>query len=143
MPVLDGHIDLAEMARVAFGNDIDSFDLNDRVAGHFDIPRARKGRLGGFFSSVYVDCKPDNANFTRPSYRVRDTLEQIDVAKLIIDKYSDTFAFCQTAQEVRDAIQDGKIASLLGAEGAHQLGGSLAVLRYVQRGQQGINDNAR
>jgi microsomal dipeptidase-like Zn-dependent dipeptidase len=49
--------------------------------------------------------------------RSSDTLEQIDVSKLLIEKYSDTFAFATTAQEVRDATANGKIASLLGIEG--------------------------
>ncbi len=79
----------------------------------------------------YVDCKPSGEDFLKPSNRVRDTLEQIDVAKLMIDRYSDTFAYCETAADVRDAIRTGKIASLIGIEGAHQLGNSLAVLRQL------------
>lgn len=50
-----------------------------------------------------------------------DTLEQIDVSKLLIEKYSDTFALATTAQEVRDATASGKIASLLGIEGCVQV----------------------
>lgn len=46
-----------------------------------------------------------------------DTLEQIDVAINIMEKYSDTFAFCRTADEVMEAIKAGKVASLLGVEG--------------------------
>lgn len=44
----------------------------------------------------------------------------------MIEKYSDTFQYCETVQQVRDAIHNGKVASLLGVEGAHQLGNSLA-----------------
>ncbi|KAJ8468584.1 hypothetical protein ONZ45_g17195 [Pleurotus djamor] len=58
-----------------------------------------------------------------------DTLEQIDVARLLIDKYPDTFHFAATSEDIKTAIRNGKIASLLGVEGGHQLGNSLAVLR--------------
>lgn len=65
----------------------------------------------------YVDCKPSGPDFLTPTNRVRDTLEQIDIAKLMIDRYDDVFEFATTAQAVRDAIRHGKVASLLGVEG--------------------------
>jgi len=99
------------------------------MPGHVDIPRLREGKVGGFFWSVYVDCKPEGPYFTVPSYRVRDTLEQIDVARLMIEQYPKTFQFAEKADDITDAIHSGRIASLLGVEGAHQLGNSLSVLR--------------
>ncbi|KAG8700889.1 hypothetical protein FRC08_004403 [Ceratobasidium sp. 394] len=94
-----------------------------------DIPRLREGRVGGFFWSVYVDCEDSGPDFMQPTNRVRDTLEQIDVARLLIEQYSDTFELTTSATEVGYAIRLGKIASLIGVEGAHQLGNSIAVLR--------------
>jgi hypothetical protein len=70
------------------------------------------------FFSVYVDCVDDGKDFMKPTNRVRDTLEQIDVAKLIMDKYSDTFEYCESAVQIRDAIYSGKVAGLLGVEGS-------------------------
>ncbi|KAL5514515.1 hypothetical protein ACEPAG_2604 [Sanghuangporus baumii] len=128
-PLIDGHIDLPELVRVLYGNNISAFDLQKSMPGQVDIPRLRKGHVGGFFWSVYVSCKQDNENFTKPSYRVRDTLEQIDVAHLLINEYSDTFRFASTSSEVLSAIRSKRIASLIGVEGAHQLGNSLAVVR--------------
>jgi membrane dipeptidase len=69
------------------------------------------------FASSYVDCKPSGPDFLTATNRVRDTLEQIDIAKLMIDRYNDVFEFTTTAQGVRDAIRQGKVASLLGVEG--------------------------
>lgn len=48
---------------------------------------------------------------------VIDALEQIDVSYNLIEKYSDDFQVCKTADDVEQAIRDGKIASLFGLEG--------------------------
>ncbi|KAJ6497811.1 membrane dipeptidase-domain-containing protein [Mycena sanguinolenta] len=131
-PVIDGHIDLPILLRFMFSNNISAVDLTKDFVGHVDIPRLRTGKVGGFFWSVYVNC-PDPAvegkDFLTSTWRVRDTLEQIDVAKLTIDKYSDVFQTALGSEDIRDAINNGKIASLLGVEGGHQLGNSIAVLR--------------
>lgn len=92
--------------------------------------------MGAMFWSCYVDCVEDGKDFLLPTNRVRDTLEQIDVSKLLsepnswqiekwaqtylvwtVEKYKDTFEYCDSAIQVRDAIYAGKIASLLGVEG--------------------------
>lgn len=70
-----------------------------------------------------------DSNFTSPSFRVRDTLEQIDTARLIIDKYSPDLEFTPTASAWRRAIKRGKVGGMLGVEGGHQLGASLSTLR--------------
>jgi hypothetical protein len=44
-------------------------------------------------------------------------LEQIDVSINLIEKYSDDFQLCRTADDVEDAIRGGRIASLFGLEG--------------------------
>lgn len=132
-PVIDGHIDLPYLLREQYANNVSAVDMKGVVAGHVDIERLRAGKVGGFFWSVYVECPPDETvdetDFLNASWRVRDTLEQIDVARGVIDKYPDTFQLALTASDVETAIRSGKIASLLGVEGGHQLGNSLAVLR--------------
>ncbi|TDL14080.1 hypothetical protein BD410DRAFT_757393 [Rickenella mellea] len=99
------------------------------MPAHVDIPRLKEGRVGAFFWSVYVECKEDGPDFLEPTNRVRDTLEQIDVARLMIDQYPETFKLATSTEDITIAIREGKIASLLGVEGAHQLGNSLSVLR--------------
>lgn len=71
----------------------------------------------------------DGKNHTTATWRVRDTLEQIDVAKLLMDKYPDIFEFALTSGGVRAAIANKRIAGLIGIEGGHQLGNSIAVMR--------------
>ncbi|KAF8160895.1 membrane dipeptidase-domain-containing protein [Crassisporium funariophilum] len=131
-PVIDGHIDLPILARMKYANNVSAIDMESDLPMHVDIPRLRKGKVGGFFWSTYVSCpNPDAAgkNFLGASWRVRDTLEQIDISKLLIAKYPDTFSLSLTAEDIETAIAGGKIASLLGVEGGHQLGNSIAVLR--------------
>ncbi|GAA6004489.1 hypothetical protein JCM10207_000750 [Rhodosporidiobolus poonsookiae] len=136
-PVVDGHIDLPILARWYFANDVNDkkLDLRKPTKGHVDIPRLRKGRVGGFFWSVFVPCPEDegwpsdaDTNFTSPSFRVRDTIEQIDTARLLIDRYPE-FELASTAKEWKRAIKRGKIGGMLGIEGGHQLGASLSTIR--------------
>ncbi|KAF9512152.1 hypothetical protein BS47DRAFT_1394442 [Hydnum rufescens UP504] len=125
-PVIDTHIDLPELVRFTYRNNVSAVHLKQPLPGHVDIPRLRSGQVGAFFWSVYTSCPADpGINFTRPTAAVRDTLEQIDVAHALIDKYPDTFTFATGAADIRTAIRRGKIASLLGVEGGHQLENSL------------------
>ncbi|KAF8585804.1 hypothetical protein K439DRAFT_1342695 [Ramaria rubella] len=128
-PVIDGHIDLPWEVRSRFRNNLTAVDLRDEMPGHVDIPRLRKGKVGGFFWSVYVSCQPDGPDFMIPTNRVRDTLEQIDVARTMIDQYSDVFQLVTDTTNFHNAVTSGKIAGMLGVEGGHQLGNSLGVLR--------------
>ncbi|OCH84240.1 hypothetical protein OBBRIDRAFT_799256 [Obba rivulosa] len=136
-PVIDGHIDLPILVRSRYHNNVSAVDLNSQMPGHVDIPRLREGKVGGFFWSTYVGCpeesyEDDHYDFLNATWRVRDTLEQIDVSKLLITKYSDTFELALTSEDIKYTIRRGKIASLLGVEGGHQLGNSIAVLRQYQ-----------
>ncbi|CAE6526863.1 unnamed protein product [Rhizoctonia solani] len=128
-----GVSDLPIMVREEYRNNITRFDMNKRMKYHVDIPRLRQGKVGGFFWSVFVDCAESGPDFLIPTNRVRDTLEQIDVSTLLIEKYSDTFALAASVKEVEQTMHIGKIASLIGVEGAHQLGNSLAVLRQYYK----------
>ncbi|KAI0336561.1 hypothetical protein GY45DRAFT_1315961 [Cubamyces sp. BRFM 1775] len=130
-PVIDGHIDLPILVRSRFANNVSAVNLAQPFPGHVDIPRLREGKVGGFFWSVYVGCpgSEEGEDYLNATWRVRDTLEQIDVAKLLINKYPDTFSLSLSSKDIKTSIGRGKIASLLGVEGAHQLGNSLQVLR--------------
>lgn len=53
---------------------------------------------------------------------VRDTLEQIDIARRFIQEYPSTFQYCDTPSCARAAFKSGRIASMIGIEGGHQVG---------------------
>jgi membrane dipeptidase len=39
--------------------------LTDEFPGHVDIPRMRKGKVGGMFMSVWIPCE-ENVEFLNP-----------------------------------------------------------------------------
>jgi membrane dipeptidase len=125
-PLIDGHNDLPWALRNSFGSDLDQAVIDTQVRGtHTDIPRLVEGGVGGQWWSVYVPgtLKADEA--------VRVTLEQVDIVHRMIARYPSRFQLATTAGEVEEAFRVGRIASLLGAEGGHSIGGSLAVLRSL------------
>ncbi|AKH44070.1 membrane dipeptidase [Altererythrobacter atlanticus] len=132
-PVWDGHNDVPGQLRDRYGNVIADFDFNDGTdvppsdwgspSLHTDLPRLREGKLGAQFWSVYV-----SASLPEPEATVA-VMEQIDVMKRLIARYPDQLALSLTADDVEQAMAQGRIASLLGMEGGGALHGSLAVLR--------------
>jgi membrane dipeptidase len=72
-PLVDGHNDLPWSIRTRFGCDLGRLDLAASVTGaHTDLPRLRRGGVGGQFWSVYVP------GTLRGDAAVATTLEQLD-----------------------------------------------------------------
>ncbi len=134
-PVWDGHNDVPEQLRDRRGNVLGDFDFRDTTgtadpakgvgAMQTDLKRMRQGHMGAQFWSVYV-----SANLT-DQQAVQATLEQIDVMKRVIARYPADLQFCTDSACVQGAWKQHKIASLLGMEGGHSIGRSLAVLRQM------------
>ncbi len=134
-PLIDGHNDLPWEIRERFKGRLTLVDLasdtskipppKDEAALMTDIPRLRAGLVGGQFWSVWVpaDIKGPEA--------VQITLEQIDLVKRMAARYPKDFEVAYTASDVRRIHKSGRIASLIGIEGGHQIDDSLAVLRQM------------
>ncbi|KIX09587.1 uncharacterized protein Z518_00667 [Rhinocladiella mackenziei CBS 650.93] len=62
-------------------------------------------------------------------------MQQIDLVYRLIDEYPDHLAYAESSRDVLDIFGSGnhRIASLLGIEGLHQIGGSASVLRLYHR----------
>ncbi|KAM0335232.1 hypothetical protein ACHAQA_000275 [Verticillium albo-atrum] len=132
-PLIDGHNDLPFQLRIELHNRIydSNVDLSKRLLGHTDLQRLKQGMVGGQFWSVYVDCDVQQTHFEDPSWVVRDTLEQIDVTRRFIVEHPQHLEYCDTAACVRKAFKAGRISSMIGIEGGHQVGGSIASIRQM------------
>lgn len=126
-PVVDGHNDLPWALREKAGYDIDRLDIASDQTGnlHTDIARLRAGGVGAQFWSVYVrtDLTGDAA--------VSATLEQIDCVDQLLTRYPSDLRRALTAADMEEARGEGRIASLMGAEGGHSINNSLATLRAL------------
>jgi len=134
-PLIDGHNDLAWEIRDRYKSRLAGIDLKtdtsklpappDMAPLMTDIVRLRAGHVGGQFWSVWVpvDVKGPEA--------VEMTLEQIDLVKRMAARYPADLEIAYTAADVRRIHRAGKIASLIGIEGGHQIDNSLAVLRQM------------
>ncbi|WP_299520612.1 dipeptidase [uncultured Serinicoccus sp.] len=129
--VVDGHNDLPWALRELVGGERGpEVDLRSgtRDRGlHTDLPRLHRGGVGGQFWSVYVPSSLDEAK------AVATTLEQIDLVHRLLERYADRLTLATTAAQVREAMAQGRVGSLLGAEGGHSIGSSLGVLRVLHR----------
>jgi membrane dipeptidase len=126
-PLIDGHNDIAEQLAENYKRHIDGLASGtDQRQPHplmTDMARLRAGRVGGQFWSVYI-----NGALTGDA-AIRETIEQIDIVRRMIEAYPSDLELARTADDVVRIHKAGKIASMLGVEGGRQIGGSLAALR--------------
>ncbi len=123
-PVFDGHNDLPwEIRRQEESPmDVDAYDLRTRTPGQTDLERLHLGGVGAQFWSVYVPGEHADSGFARIQ------LEEIDIALRMIDKYPE-LELALSTEDVERVMKQGRIASLLGAEGGHVIENSLGALR--------------
>jgi membrane dipeptidase len=132
-PLIDGHNDLPWEIRTRFASDLAKVDLSRSTLAlpapegspplMTDIPRLRAGHVGGQFWSVFIPVE------VKGPAAVQMTVEQIDIVKQMCARYPNDLAMAYTAADVMRAHKTGRIASLIGVEGGHQINDSLDVLR--------------
>ena len=123
LPVFDGHNDLPWAIREREQGVLDAADPRRSLPDyHTDVPRLLAGGVGAQFWSVYVPADSETP--------LSDTLDQITLAKAMIER-CDEMELALTAADVVRIRHEGRIASLLGAEGGHSIEGSIDVLRRL------------
>jgi len=102
----------------------ENFDLGHRDAeGHVDLPRMREGGLNAIFFSIWT---PSAVNGPKG---VKRALDQIDAVREQVRRHPQDLMLAVTADDVRRAHGQGKIAVLMGVEGGHMIDDDLGLLR--------------
>jgi membrane dipeptidase len=125
-PLIDGHNDLPEQLRENYKLSVEGLASGGEQRTPplmTDMARLHQGRVGGQFWSVYIPSEVTG------DAAIRATLEQIDIVKRLVKAYPNDLELARTAGDVVRIHKAGKVASLIGVEGGHQIGGSLAALR--------------
>jgi membrane dipeptidase len=127
-PIIDGHNDLPWEIREKYDFWRRPLDLNADTSRlehplQTDLPRLKKGYVGGQFWSVWIPTT------LKGPEAIQTTLEEIDIVRRMVARYPDQLELASTAADIRRIEKAGKIASLIGVEGGHQIGNSPAALR--------------
>jgi membrane dipeptidase len=95
--------------------------------GHEDLPRMREGGLDAQFWSIYMGETPGRG------LAIREAILRIDAVHELVRRHPRDLALATTADDIRRAVAQGKIACLMGVEGGHIIEDSLPALRTYYR----------
>lgn len=127
-PIIDGHNDLPWEIRDGHHAAVEAVDLTADTSRiepplQTDLPRLARGHVGGQFWSVWIPAA------TTGPQAVEMTIEQIDIVRRMIAANPTRMALARDAADMARIAKSGRIASLIGVEGGHQIDGRLSVLR--------------
>jgi membrane dipeptidase len=101
-----------------------------RTEGNTDLPRLMESGLTAVFMSAYVDA--DYA-FKTPDQSYARVGLYLDTIAAFAREHPDRLIFSTTADDVRRAKREGKVAIFIGVEGGHAIENSLDKLRDLYR----------
>jgi membrane dipeptidase len=112
-------------------NDITSatvagLDLGKPNTDHMtDVARMKKGGMGAQFFAAFVA-----ASYVDGNHSANRALQMIDTVRHdIVEQHPADFVLATTAEDIRRAHREHKIAALIGIEGGHAIEDSLRLLR--------------
>ena len=111
----------------------ENVDINQRLGdGHLDAVRAKEGGLDAQFFSIWVEPQLFGGGGASAMKRADIQIEAIHNLAI---KHPETWELATTAEDVRRASQDGKIAALMGLEGGYAIDEKIEnVKRYYDLG---------
>ncbi|MEP3481782.1 MAG: dipeptidase [Fuerstiella sp.] len=119
--LFDGHNDLPWQMRKIGQSSFDQLDISKpQPTLHTDIARLREGGVKAQFWSVYVPASTDGEGTA-----LLQTVQQIDLVKVMVNRYPETFELASTVADIRRIAKAGKIASMMGIEGGYSIESNL------------------
>ena len=95
--------------------------------GHIDLPRLREGGVTAQVFAIYLEDQ------YLPAGAVKQTLRLLDVLYEQLTAHPDAFTLATKATDIEAAKRAGKVAAVVGLEGAEALEGDLGTLRMFYR----------
>ncbi len=129
-PIIDGHNDLFVnyFDCKTCPKDLNDYPIDIIAPGQTDIPRMKKGGVGGVLLNVFGREK------TLDSY-----MQAWDLLYRMQDTYNNELKIVSTASEMRKGMQEGKITILPSLEGAVRLGNNKYLLKtYYKLGLRSV-----
>lgn len=117
--VLDTHADTTQFF---FAKDYD-FARRNAGGSQVDIPRMKEGGLNALFLSIFID-----ASIMGPP-AVQKALDQIDAIRTAVRDHPADLVLATSAEDIRRAHSQNKIAILMGIEGGHMIGNDTRLIR--------------
>lgn len=93
--------------------------------GHQDLPRMREGGLDAQFWSIYLGRRDE------PGAAMAEARRRIAAVRRLVALHPEELSLATTAQEIREAVAAGRIASAMGVEGGHIIENDLGNLREL------------
>jgi len=129
-PLVDGHNDTPWRYLWEHKGVLDSADFSKDTSGvnpimMTDIPRMRKGGMGGQFWSAFILDKWAGKGASEK------ILKQVDLIQELTRRHPEDLETAASADDVERIHASGKIASLIGIEGGHSIENSINVLREL------------
>jgi len=116
--VLDTHADTTQL----FGTKDYDFAHRNTDGSQVDIPRMREGGLNAQFLSIFID-----AAIMGP-LAIQKALDQIDTIRTTVRDHPQDLMLATSAEDIRNAHAQHKIAILMGIEGGHMIGNDIQML---------------
>lgn len=124
--IFDGHNDLAWAMRQLRLRGVDPDISRSQRSMQTDLGRLAAGGVAAQFWSVYVP-----GTYSEDT-SLRMVQEQIDLVRELCRRFPDELELAVSGDDIRRAMDAGRIASLLGAEGGRCIGSSLSALRTLR-----------
>lgn len=126
--IVDGHNDVPSVM-LARASDLAS----PAPSSHTDLARLHASGITGEFFSIYVEGDLAEKPTVRGGGALRRAVDLVDVTYRQVEKYPGDLLLATSAEDIRRAKAEGKVAVLMGVEGGHAIENSLGALRVLHR----------